>query len=292
MESAQNIGIIGIGAIGSTISCVLNTAKNHNFYYFNRSEKSEIKVSFPDKEILIQAEINPFPKESITLDWLVICLKVNQYKNAEALLQELIGPKTKVVLIRNGINLIDSISHICLSENMLSCIIDCPVQTKNDGSYQALKYPKLILPKNQLATTFRSVFYSSLSIEIVDDYNIRTWEKLIESASLGLIMVHINGTCKDIIHKKLVHLYESLIVESIKVARADGIDIDTQLIDRLIQKLYNYPPEKGSSMLRDFRDNKTIEWMAKSGIIMDLGSKYDIDLPVHKKLSKTIIQDL
>ena len=157
MNTKNRIGILGVGAIGSVVSYELSKVENNKLLYYSRSPKSLIKIKFEKAEWILSIDCQIEIKEPVELDWLVICLKEYQYKNATAAFRNLITEKTKVAIIRNGINLKESILDYCSEENILECMIDCPVQPKEDGFYRQFRLPTITLVDNDLASSFSEI---------------------------------------------------------------------------------------------------------------------------------------
>jgi len=184
----HNIGIVGVGAIGSVIAKVLLSTGINQIKYYTRTAKSELKIEFNSNlEIIpIKCEVPPFKNED--LDWLIICLKAYHFQGAFPLLKSLITPNTKIAIIRNGINLSQDLEQFTIPENILPCIIDCPVQLQPNGSYWQIKEPEITTPKSELAAKFKQLFpQKDVTIHQVNDFKTASWKKLIESSALGSI---------------------------------------------------------------------------------------------------------
>lgn len=102
-----------------------------------------------------------------------------------------------------------------------------------------------------------------------------------ESAALGAILCLSGATCRIFKDKAIQKLYRDLLKESIKVARADGALIPVDFEQKMLNKIKEYPPNKGSSMLTDRLLGKPIELGAKNGIIAKLGKIYKIPTPIN-----------
>lgn len=96
------IAILGIGAIGSVITKELH--KQFDISLYSRTAKQEINISDPNGKYSIPLQTNKnLPPDNI-FDWLFVCLKEHQIKEALSYWHPLLSRQTKVVIIRNGIN--------------------------------------------------------------------------------------------------------------------------------------------------------------------------------------------
>lgn len=277
----MKIGIFGIGAIGHVISHSLWQHEG-DLIFFNRSKKDVFR--FKIEKVIVEKPIDVFttPKPINSLDWLVICLKEYHFEKAIPWLQKLVSAKTKMVVIRNGLDLKGPLLPYFNPSQILETIIDAPTQMNSDGFYEVLRSPKLLLPDNLLAAEFQNLINQDfLSVQLVDDFKTKQWQKLIESASLGALLALSGETCWILEDEKVMALYGQLIEEAIQVAQKDGALIYTSFKMQLIEKAKKYPPEKGSSMLTDKLNGRPIEINAKSGVISRLGKAYGIATPLH-----------
>ncbi len=276
------IGILGIGAIGSVIASLLHKTASNKFFYYNRSSKNSIKIKSENNTFTIPIHVETSIVGSPDLDWLIICLKEHQYIDATIWFQKLINSKTKVVVIRNGVKLKEPLLKFTSEQNILECIIDCPVQPIENGFYQQLKKPIITLPNNILATSFQKLLNTNqCEIKITSDFKTENWRKLCESAALGAILCLSGETCWIFKDEKLRTLYSNILKEGIEVAKADGAKIENTFINDMLSKLDNYSDTKGSSMLTDRLNGKPIELSAKNGIISKLAKQYNIETPIN-----------
>lgn len=79
-EENLNIGIFGVGAIGTVVAFALN--QNHNIYYFNRSDKITLNLIAPDNKLRSKNINLSKTEDNLNLDWLIICIKEYHYEKA------------------------------------------------------------------------------------------------------------------------------------------------------------------------------------------------------------------
>lgn len=294
MSPRTKIGVLGIGAIGTVMAYQLQRLPSHDIFYFSRTKKKTLKLVVESQPFDIPVGIKT-TSETLKLDWLFICIKEHQYQEAKHWFSKLISPSTKVVVIRNGLHLKESLLDFANEDHILECLIDCPTERDKKGYYNCIKMPKLTVPKSDLASEFETLFNrSGIEITQSNDFKTDAWKKLLESATLGAVLCIYNRTCEIFQLSIAKHLYRNLMEESIKVAKADGAKIEENFTDKMINKLMNYPKTKGSSMLTDLRQGKPLELGAKNGIISKLGKQYGIETSINdwmiRILAKTKIE--
>lgn len=279
----SKIGIFGIGAIGSVIT--LNLNDENEYFYFNRSDKNSIEVAFEKEHFHKEITLSKVEKRD-DLDWLIICLKEYHFSTAQADLKKLIGEKTKVAVIRNGLNLKESVSAFVNEEKIVECMIDCPVQETVRGKYRLINKPKITIEKNELSVEFESLFEKEkVEIYAVEDYLTANWKKVIESSAIGGILALSGETSWIFKDNDLLNLYKKVVEEGILVAEKEGAKIEKAFVETLVKKLKNYPETKGSSMLTDRLNGHPIEINAKNGIISNYGKKHEIATEMNDVIS-------
>ncbi|MFK7934059.1 MAG: ketopantoate reductase C-terminal domain-containing protein [Saprospiraceae bacterium] len=276
----MQIGILGVGSIGSVIARYLAERKAVELSGFNRSNRVKTIVYFQNQRFDISIPIHTTPQVAVRLDWIFICLKEHQFVDAKPFLAKLIQANTKVVVIRNGLRLSKPLVPF-QSDNILAAQIDCPVERLADGNFKQLRTPILYVPEVKLANELEQLL-PQIEIRKEVDFKTASWKKLIESSAIGAITALSGETCHVFGNERLLKLYRRLVEESLIVAQADGAQLPTDFTEVLIEKLKNYPPEKGSSMLTDRLAGKPIELGAKSGVIVQVGEEYGLETPLHR----------
>jgi len=283
----MNIGIFGIGAIGSIIIKHLRKDLDYKYYYLNRSTRDVILIEYKGRITKINLELSNHI--AVQLDWLIVCLKEYHYQDATEKLKSIISPTTKIAIFQNGINLSKHISYFSNPNNILETIIDCPCQLIEKQSYLQLRQPNVILPVHPLSELFRSLFTEEMNVTILQDFVASQWEKLIESSSLGAMQVLHMTPCSLFKHEKNIEEYLLLIEEGVKVAHSHGVQLDHDLKDKLRKKLLTYPATKSSSMLLDKLAGKQLELEAKIGAIVKLADKNKIKIPTTLRIYHSIL---
>ncbi|MEZ4983638.1 MAG: 2-dehydropantoate 2-reductase N-terminal domain-containing protein [Saprospiraceae bacterium] len=164
MVTRPQAGILGLGAMGTVMAAQLALQDEWDLHFFNRSPRPRIQLKLPNGrwfEKAIHCLIEPAP---VALDWLIICLKEHHYAQARHWFEALIGPHTRVVIVRNGLELTAPLLPFTTSDHLLPCLVDCPTEQIAYGSYHQLSQPVILtLPDTPLANRFRDVLPATSS---------------------------------------------------------------------------------------------------------------------------------
>lgn len=274
---------MGVGAIGSLISLVISTG--NKISYFNRSDISDFSILYENEKFsktILLTDVT----HCKDLDWLIVCIKQYHVENAMRSIEHLVGEKTKIAIIQNGIRLKEQLSQLNCPDRILECMIDSPVEQVAPKTYLQLSHPRITVAESDLAQEFQTLF-STARVDIIQVNNFKThnWCKLIESSALGGILALTGETCSIFKDEAIIKLFEKIATEGILVAKADGADISSHFKSKLIDKILAYPESKGSSMLTDKKLGRQIEIMAKNGAISRLGKIYKIKTPLNDSIT-------
>ena len=283
----KNIGIFGIGCIGSMLTKYLVQNKNNSYYFFNRSQKTELRIEHKNHVTRIPIQISNHI--DCNLDWLFICIKKYQIQDARPSIRQLIHPNTKIAIFRNGIHLAEDFKNITAPQLILETIIDCPTQQTKSGAYIQFKPPTIILPKTSITNEFIKLF-NDRDVDCIQIANFKTeqWKKLIESSSIGSIQALKMKPCIIFKDPKIIEEYIQLINEGIAVANSTEITIDNNFTLELLDKLKHYPDSKGSSMLSDRLAGKQLELNAKIGAIVNIALQNKIKIPTTRRIYNSL----
>lgn len=277
------IGILGMGAIGHLMAAQFLEKSGVQLHFLSRRPLRKFSFLSDEGKRTDQPIQTITQPEAVSLDWLLVCLKTYHYSGASNWFTEMIGAKTKVVVLRNGLDLGEPLLPYAEPSKILPCLVDAPTQyDTREKCYKLQAAAQLRVAEHPLAKPWEELLGGSeISVEIVRDFHTASWEKLIESAALGAITCLTGQGCHVFQDEHLRALYTKALQEGLEVARADGAQIEADYVGQLLEKLAGYPAEKGSSMLSDRLAGRPIEVMAKSGVISKKAEQLGVAAPLH-----------
>ncbi len=279
----SRIAILGLGAIGSVMVKYLSEEPRHDLFFFNRSQKDTIRIQCAQDEHILSIQLSKPEELAQDLDYLIICLKAYHYPTAKEIIEQLITRTKCTVIFRNGIDI--SLGLPIQSHALIETIIDCPTQMISANNYNQLREAKITLEDNPRMHAFAKLFlHTKVEFNFVEDFRTEQWKKLIESAALGGILCHARQDCSIFEKEEYLSMYEGLLKECIRVARADGAALPNNFYQEILSKRAAYPKSKGSSMLTDLLNGRRLELQAKNKAIKILAKKYDILTPVNNRI--------
>ncbi|QND66399.1 hypothetical protein HB777_22440 [Mesorhizobium loti] len=98
-----DIAILGVGAIGGTVAAYLSEKPPHRITLCARSIFSELIVETAEGRKSIAPRILNSPGRGEVMDWVIVATKAYDVTSTEPWLLGLVGPKTRVAILQNGV---------------------------------------------------------------------------------------------------------------------------------------------------------------------------------------------
>ena len=155
----------------------------------------------------------------------------------------------------------------------------------NPPNYVAALMPQGDAMAERIAALLNSVDFD---IEIPDDIQDYVWEKVILNAALGPVCAITGHTMKDVMdYPPAAALVESIVDESVRVAKAEGIELGRKFRQYCVRYLKN-TGHHHPSILVDIENGRPteIDWL--NGKIVEYGRKHYIPTPINLSISVMI----
>ncbi len=291
----NKISIVGTGAIGGSFGGFLSNAgyevtfieRNENI--INEIKKNGLLISGV-KEIHLN-DVNIVPPGSITQNQDLILFAVKAYSLEDVVQSTLpiIGENTYIVSLQNGLGIGEVISKYINKEQIIEGIVWFPATMVKPGHIMLLTfYEQTILGgrfyESQEYAKKLALLLTSAGIptKAVDNISNEIWRKAIPVIA-GNSINAITRTKLGII-SEIPELKESLFAvakESLKVARAEGIELDEEYLRKSMLNALEKGYEHKTSMLLDLVNGRKTEIDFLNGKIIELGKKHNIQTPLN-----------
>lgn len=278
------IAILGPGAIGLSIAHALHQA-GHTPHLFGRRPLKNLTFE-PENGAASTHPVTwfPVPDSALTTayDWLFVCVKSHQTEAAAKAINALISPQTRVAILQNGVEHIDTLAPLVAKDTpLIPAIIDIPVTRITDEQVAWRGKATAFVPESADGEAFCKLFEGSfLQAQTTDDWITKAWLKLCVNAPGGAITALTRQPMK-VFHKAgIADIARAILRETIAVGRAEGAKIPDDLEDRQMQSFLNSAPETGNSMYVDAINGVETEWRARNAVIFKNGAKHGIPTPV------------
>ncbi len=298
----NKISIVGTGAIGGSFGGFLSNAgyevtfieRNENI--INEIKKNGLLISGV-KEIHLN-DVNIVPPGSITQNQDLILFAVKAYSLEDVVQSTLpiIGENTYIVSLQNGLGIGEVISKYINKEQIIEGIVWFPATMVKPGHIMLLTfYEQTILGgrfyESQEYAKKLALLLTSAGIptKAVDNISLEIWRKAIPIIA-GNSINAITRTKLGVI-SEIPELKESLFAvakESLKIARAEGIELNEENLRRSMLNALEKGYEHKTSMLLDIINKRKTEVDFLNGKIIELGKKHNIETPLNHLLYSVI----
>jgi len=293
------IAIIGAGGVGAYLGAVFARA-GHPVALVARGAHAHAMAttgitvhSRSDSWVARPAMVTDDAATVGVADVVIVCLKTYHLDAYLANLQCLIGPRTVVLTLQNGIDAYRKVAETVGAERILPGIIYCELSVETPGVIRSGFDPvRLIygpIPPYVPSTVARAFEQACLQTGIVatcgEDGRSAVWSKAIFVAAMSAVTT-VSGVSMGTLHRdhEAGILLTAALTEAHAVAIADGVTFAENPVTAALATAAAMPDDARSSMARDYRAGRPLELEALSGAIVHRGRTLGVATPVNHAL--------
>jgi len=291
MPGAKDLStaVVGVGAIGSLLAESLMAAAQRPLLCV-RAEFDALVVKSPEGErrwTAFDGAVSPSGKSPV--DLLVVATKAHQAASAEAWFRALVGPRTLVLVVQNGVE------HGALmapfvpdGATVVPGIIDVPAKRLRPGEVEVSRSGSLRVPDDEAARRVVDILAETpvlTSIEARADFDAIMWRKLAVNVISGAIPALTDRSAGVFRDPEIEALARHLVEECVAVARAAGTALPEATVDEIIAGFQSADPNALGSMLQDRRAGKPLETDARNGAVARFGRRFGIPTPYNEAVA-------
>lgn len=298
----MEIAIVGVGAMGSLCAYLLYKA-GYSPWLLDKCrdrvdaiKKDGLRVEGVTGEYHTALhKITTRPEEIGIVDLLIIFVKAYDTEKALRGAVSLIGDKTLVLTLQNGLNNLEKITGITGKSRVIGGITahgatqlsygyirHAGVGETIIGSLKGEEIKEIIKIKELLDS-------SGIETSITDDVEGTIWSKLIINAAINPLTALTQLKNGEIIeYSELLDVQQRIVEEACAVARAKGVTIHYHDPVGKVRDVCKATASNKSSMLQDIVSGKRTEIDYINGAIVSEGKKYHISTPYNDILTKLI----
>jgi len=230
------------------------------------------------------------PAEVGPVDIVLFAVKLWDTEKAAKATKPLLGPKTRVITLQNGVDSYERIAPIVGKERAVAgatyvvTVIERPGVIKQTSPAQSIVFgPADGKPDAMLQAFAEAARATGASITLTDNIERERWQKFIlltgTSGATALTRFSMGPILAD---SDTRALFRNIMLEVAAVARAKGVAIDQGYVDeRVAFADSHFPPTMKASMANDLdRGNRLeLDWLA--GQVSRLGKELKVPTPVN-----------
>jgi len=229
----------------------------------------------------------------------ILGVKAWQVPEAARAIKAIVGSKTTVLPLQNGVEAVPQLVDELGQENVIGglCRIVSFVVGPGHIRHAGFK-PSIIIGELDNRTTDRitrieEVFKrAGLDITVARDIQVALWTKFLFIASFSGVGAMANAPA-GVIRKdpkwrtQIVNAMEEIYA----LAHARGIKLPPDSVDNVMRFVDSLPEDATSSMQRDIATGKPSELEAQNGAVVRMAHESNFDVPTHELIYKTLAAD-
>ena len=299
----MRIAVFGTGAVGGYFGGRLAQA-GEEVVFIARGEHLEaicehgLRVDSYKGDFVVQPALaTDDPKQVGVVDVVLVGVKAWQVAEAAKAIHPMVGPDTFVVPLQNGVEAAAQLAAVLGEQRVLGGFcrvgshIEGPGHIIHVGADPYVAFGELDNRPSQRAEELRQAFARAAGVtaEIPPDIQAATWRKLLFIASLsgvGAVTRAPAGMVRGIPEAR--QLLEEAMQEVLAVARARGIALPDEAVDRTLALVDDLPPAVTTSMQRDILEGRPSELAWQNGAVMRLGHEAGVVTPEHSFIYRSL----
>lgn len=293
----MKIAVMGAGGMGGWLGAKLAAAGNEVGFiargaHLEAMRTSGLTVSGAESLRLSDFAATDKPDDIGPVDVILFCVKLYDTESAASALVPLLGPKTFVVTVQNGVESADRIGQIIGNGKTLAgaayfpANIAAPGEITYVGRIQGKPHIAFGEPGNgpsERAHEFAGICRAAgIDTDVFDDTESMIWEKFCliagTSAATALTRQTVGMVRSD---PDMRWMLSEAIAEAARIGRKLGIALPDEVESQTLAFIDNNPPNGKSSQLIDLERGRRLELEGLSGVVIRLGRQTGVPTPVH-----------
>ena len=278
----MRIAVMGAGAVGGYFGARLAAASNDVVFIARGRHLAAIRqeglnLESPQGNLRIRdALFTDDPTQVGVVDLVLFCVKSYDTDPTAANLASLIGDRTIILSLQNGVDNADKIAQRWGNERTLAGVVYVGSQLLRPGTIKHSSGGKIVFGEldgrvHETTQAVERVLASAeISCEVSGAIQNIQWRKLLWNAPFCAISCLTHATVKEIVESdSLTKLALDCMTEVRAAAKTQAIDLDPALFDETLnfsKSLGDFKP----SMLQDLEAGKPLEYEAFNGIVVEL----------------------
>ena len=277
-----SIALIGPGAVGGVIAATLTQRGSHALTLCARRPLGDLSVDLLGRPVRFAPRVFTEPAQAGPTDWVLVCTKAYDCTGAAAWLTGLVGPRTRVAILQNGVEHRERFAAWLPPERILPVMVDIPAERPEPGRIVQRGAGKMIVPAGEAGAEFVGLFAGShLDVSTTPDFKSAVWRKLCLNApgAINALLLKPAGIFHD---EAVGRLAVAMARECLQVGRAEGAVLEDDLPEQIHANCRAAPRDSMNSLHADRAAGRPMEVDARNGAVVRFGRKHGIATPCNE----------
>jgi 2-dehydropantoate 2-reductase len=289
----MKILVMGTGGVGGYYGGLLAQQGNEVTFiargahlYAVRHEGLQVKSVHGDFTVFpAQAAEDPAKVEQV--DLVLFCVKTYNTDAAAEAVRPAVGPETVVLSLQNGVDAAERIGkvvgmdHVIGGATWLSSAVEAPGVIKQISQFRRIVFGELAGGRSErIQSIFEVLNPTGIAVEISENIQKILWTKFVfisAVSSLGSLTRLPMGDYRSVPEAR--RLLSGIMREVEALARAQGLDLDEDVVAKSLEFVDNSGPHIKPSMQLDVESGRRTELESMVGVIGRKGRELGIPTP-------------
>jgi 2-dehydropantoate 2-reductase len=291
----MRIAVIGAGGIGAIYGASLAKAGADVIFvargaHLAAMREHGLKIEGDRGEMHVSpAHATDDPSSIGPVDVVLFCVKLWDVESAGAAIRPIVGPKTAVIPLQNGVDAHERLIPVLGREAVMGGTafvtgsIIAPGVVRQTGAYQRMTFGELdgtISPRGKrLAELCTAAGFEGI---LSPDVLVPLWDKF----TMLVPLANVNALTRAPLGKYRADpdswsLVEGSVHETVAVGRAEGVNLAPDAADKAIALIRSMPDHHMTSMGNDLLRGNRLELPWFAGKVVELGRKHGVPTQVN-----------
>jgi 2-dehydropantoate 2-reductase len=291
----MRIAVIGAGGIGAIYGASLAKAGADVIFvargaHLAAMREHGLKIEGDRGEMHVSpAHATDDPSSIGPIDVVLFCVKLWDVESAGAAIRPIVGPKTAVIPLQNGVDAHERLIPVLGREAVMGGTafvtgsIVAPGVVRQTGAYQRMTFGELdgtISPRGKcLAELCAAAGFEGI---LSPDVLVPLWDKF----TMLVPLANVNALTRAPLGKYRADpdswsLVEGSVHETVAVGRAEGVNLAPDAADKAIALIRSMPDHHMTSMGNDLLRGNRLELPWFAGKVVELGRKHGVSTQVN-----------
>ena len=298
----MRIAIFGVGGAGGYFGARLAEAGEEVVFvargeHLRAIRERGLRVETPGGEIVVRSEATDDPAQAGEVDAVLVGVKTWQLADAARAMHPLIGPRTFVVPLQNGVEAADELASALGARHVLGGLCGTisrvvgPGHVLSIGETNFIKFGELDDRPSERAGRLRQAFErAGVKAEVPPNIQAATWEKFIFVTPYGGVGAGTRapaGVLRAVPATR--RMLETGMGEILGLSRALQVSLPGGIVEKSMALVDSLAPDATTSLQRDISAGRPSELEAWSGAVVRLGRAAGVPTPLHEFLYHSLL---
>jgi 2-dehydropantoate 2-reductase len=293
----MRFAIVGSGAVGGYFGAKLARSGQDVTFIARGAHLAAIRQrglrvqSAKLGDFVVRSPAHDDPSEVGPVDVVLFTVKAYDNPSALKLLPPLVGPRSVVLTLQNGVDSVDEIAavvgeaHVLGGTTYVATAVEAPGVIVQTGVHRSIIFGEAFGHRPRVSERVQAIADVLVPADIlvtpVADGRVPIWDKFVYLAPFsgftGAARLPIGGLWPD---PHVQAMFYEAAREIGRLAAAEGVTVSEDRFDKLKEYMDGIPPTTRSSLLIDLEIGKKIEVEALQGAAVRRAQKHGLAMPI------------